>query len=107
MAKLRNTPSKKSDIFLGHLMAEKRRMCDMSKLEVAKKIKVIESQISKFEMGGFISLPNIEKLAEAYGEPVIKKIIRKISFIRKTEKENNVNLDDELIEQYSKIFEDI
>lgn len=106
MSRYNGAPTKKSDIFLGRQFSEKRRMSDLTRIQLAKKINVVESQITKYETGAFISLPRIELLANALGEPVIKKVIRKISFVRKTEKEKKVNLDDELIELYSQIFED-
>lgn len=59
----------------------------MTPLQLGKAINMKMQHIDGYEKGGFVPLPIIEKLATAFGNPVEKKIIRRISFLRKLEQE--------------------
>jgi transcriptional regulator with XRE-family HTH domain len=96
---------KKSDLALGRNIEKLRLLKNLSRRELGRKINKNEQQILKYETGhDFVPLPIIEKIAVALDQPVNKKIIRRISFVRKTESEENVQLDDELINLYDEAF---
>ncbi|MDA0782651.1 MAG: helix-turn-helix transcriptional regulator [Rickettsiales bacterium] len=96
-----------SSALLGKNIARLRIAKDMSRNQLGRMINKNEQQIAKYEAGEFIPLPVIEDIGKALDEPVPKKIIRKISFIRKLETEQNAKLDNELSELYNLAFGDI
>ena len=89
---------------LGQNIKRMRISKDMSRKEIAKIIKKSEQQIAKYESGEFVPLPVMEDLAKAMGEQIPKKIIRRISFIRKSEAELETQMDEELSELYNEAF---
>lgn len=96
---------KKSDLVLGKSIEKLRMLKDVSRRQLGRIINKNEQKIQKYETGqDFVPLPIMEKIAIALDQPVNKKIIRRISFIRKTEFEENVQLDDELILLYEEAF---
>ena len=76
-----------ASLFLGERIKQCRLACNMTPLELGKAINMKMQHIDSYEKGGFVPLPIIEKLATAFGDPVQKKIIRRISFLRKLEQE--------------------
>lgn len=92
-----------AEILLGQLIAQARTRKGMTKRDLARLIREKEQQITKYESGGFVPLPQIEAIAEALGEPVQKKIIRRISFLRKLEKETGTE-QEELSSLYREAF---
>lgn len=82
-----------------------RQELQLSRRELAQLMGEKEQAITKYETGGFVPLPSIEALGEAFGRPVEKKIIRRISFLRKLEKEKGEE-QRELISLYQSLFGD-
>jgi len=96
---------RKSNIILGRNIERLRLIKDLSRMQVGRKVNKNEQQIARYEGGlDFVPLPVLENIANALGEPVAKKIIRRISFTRKLEVEQNTQLEDELIELYNIAF---
>lgn len=90
---------------LGEVLMKERMVRGLSRLDVGKKINKKEQEIAKFEAGEFIPLPVLEAYAEALGEPIQKKFIRRISFLRKLEIEKKEE-QHELVEIYRALFEE-
>ena len=95
---------RESSALLGQNIQRMRIAKDMSRKEIAKIIKKSEQQIAKYESGEFVPLPVMEDLAKAMGEQIPKKIIRRISFIRKSETEFETQMEEELSELYNEAF---
>ncbi len=70
---------------------------------ISKKLKMTEKQYLLLEMGAFIPLDKLQIIGTVLGHPVQKKYVRKISFLRKLEKETNIE-QTELVEVYNYIF---
>ena len=76
-------------------------------MQLGRKINQTEQQIVKYESGSvLVPLPIVEKIANALDEPITKKIIRKISTLRKLEVEKKTEMADELIDLYNQAFPD-
>ena len=73
-------------------------------MDLGKKINKTKQQIEKYEKGDFVPLPIIEKIAVALDAPIKKKIIRKISNLRKIEIETQ-QTQEELIDWYNEILQ--
>ena len=89
---------------LGALIKEARRLADMDALRMAKAINVTTQQLAKYEQGAFVPLPVIEAITDTLGERVPKKTIRRISFLRKLEKDKGVDESEQLIFLYDETF---
>ncbi len=98
---------RESSALLGKNIQRLRVAKDMSRKKIARIIKKSEQQIAKYESGEFVPLPVIEDIASALGEPVAKKIIRRISFTRKLEAEKNIHMEEELCELYNDAFPEL
>jgi len=96
---------RKSGVILGRNLERLRLYKQVSRRDLAKKIKKSDQQIAKYENGAFVPLPIIEAITAILGEPVPKKIIRKISFTRKLEVEEKVDMEEKLIELYNEAVE--
>lgn len=93
---------KKSDIILGKNIERLRISKDLSRKDLSGTLKLTLQQIQKYECGrDLVPLPMLEKIAIALGEPIVKKIIRRISVVRKLEVERNTQMVDELIDLYN------
>lgn len=90
---------------LSEHILETRQKCQITRRDLAQQIGEKEQAITKYETGGFVPLPSIEALGEAFGAPVEKKLIRRISFLRKLEKEKGEE-QLELISLYRSLFSD-
>lgn len=98
---------KKSNVVLGRNIERLRLLKEMSRMQVGRKVNQKEQQIVRYERGGaLVPLPVLERIAEALGEPIAKKIIRRISSVRKLEVEKNTKMDDELIDLYNEAVPD-
>lgn len=94
-----------SAIWLGKRIERIRTVKGISLRDVAKLLKLTEKQVVAMERGAFISLPNIEKLAVLFEQPVEKKLIRRISNTRKLEQEHDTSYDEELQALYGEAFQ--
>ena len=95
-----------AEILLGQCIEQARLKCGLTRRELARAINEKEQQVVKYESGGFVPLPQIEAITEALGDPVQKKYIRRISFLRKLEKETGTE-QVELFDLYREVFADI
>lgn len=95
---------RESSAQLGQNMQRMRVAKDISRKGLAKIIKKSEQQIAKYESGEFVPLPVMEDIAKAMDEQIPKKIIRRISFIRKSETEQGTHFEEELTELYNAAF---
>lgn len=90
-------------MILGRELAKLRRIKGVVARDLAKKIRETEQQIKRYEAGAFVPLGVLEAFAEALGEPIAKRDIRRISNLRKLEKETGEILP-ELAEIYAQLF---
>lgn len=88
---------------LGKKIERLRLVKQMSRMQLGRKINETEQQIAKYETGEFVPLTVLEAIASALGEPIQKKYIRRISFLRKLEIETQVE-QEELAGLYSEIL---
>jgi ribosome-binding protein aMBF1 (putative translation factor) len=94
-----------AELVLGEVLLKERMVRGFSRMEIGKRINKKEQEIAKFESGEFVPLPVLEAFAEAMGVPLQKKIIRRISFLRKWEIEKKEE-QHELAEIYRTMFEE-
>lgn len=94
------TPASK---LLGSRIKALRLHLGMTPLDLGRKVNQPLQQIVKFEEGHFIALAMLEELGLALGAPIAKKIIRRISFLRKLELELGEEQSD-LAEIYGELF---
>ena len=93
---------KKSNIVLGKNIERLRLIKNMSSMQLGRKVKQTRQKIIKYECGAtLVRLAMLENIACALDEPIPKKIIRKISIVRKLEVENDTEMADELIALYN------
>lgn len=98
---------KSSSIILGRNIQRTRMAKDMTRMQLARKINKKEQDITRYETGNFVPLPTLEKIGIAFDEPIAKKIIRRISFVRKLETEQQAEYDDELTDLYNEALPEI
>ena len=91
---------------LGQKLEQYRKEKGMTSYALGRAINVKEQQILKYEKGGLVPLRILEQLAEELHEGAQKKIIRRISFLRKLEDEKGEE-QPELKDWYTEIFPDI
>lgn len=94
----------KSQIILGRNIERLRLKKEITRMQLGRKINKTLQQIERYERGDFVPLPIMESIGLALGEPVQKKIIRRISFLRKLETEEAIDQEEELIELYNEAF---
>ena len=82
MAKRKPKNFSEDQIVLGEKLQHLRLKKAMSCKELGRSVKVTEQQIALYESGGFVPLAMLERLAETLGEPIEKKVIRRISAMR-------------------------
>lgn len=75
----------KSELFLGRKIEQLRTTKKVTRKELARKINKMEQEVTKYEAGGFVSLPILENIALALGEQIQKRLIRRISALRHRE----------------------
>ncbi len=98
----RHTPND-AEMMLATMIIEQRMRMGLSRMQLAKKLKVTEAQIGKYETGSLVPLGKIEELGLIFGERVEKRVIRRISFLRKLERDIRVE-QTELSEIYQELF---
>ena len=92
---------KKSNIALGKNIERLRLIKNMSSMQLGRNINQTRQKILRYECGAaLVSLSMLENIACALGEPIPKRIIRKMSIVRKLEVENDTEMADELIALY-------
>ncbi len=89
-----------AEITLGKNLARLRQSQDITRLQLGRMVNKKEQEIEKYEKGEFVPLPVLEDIAKALGEPIPKKIIRRISFLRKLEMETGIE-QEELADLYN------
>ena len=95
----------KAEIILGKTVEALRISKQVTRSQLGRKINKLEQQVAKYEKGEFIPLPVLEAIYEALGEPIPKRIIRRISFLRKLEMETDVE-QEELCALYNELNEE-
>ena len=90
---------------LGMKIEAYRKAKGLTPYALGRAINVKEQQIIKYEKGALVPLRTLEKIADALHEGAQKKIIRRISFLRKLEDETGEE-QPELKDWYSEIFPD-
>lgn len=94
-----------AELVLGQRIEDARKAVGLTRREMGRKIRETEQQIAKYESGGFVPLPKIEAIGEVVGDPVQKRIIRRISNLRKLEIEKGIE-QHELSDIYAELFTD-
>lgn len=79
---------------------------EMTRKELAKKMRETWQQIEKYERGEFIPISTLEKIAQILGTPIQKRVIRRISKLRSLEIDAQVE-QKELIDLYNEAFPEI
>jgi transcriptional regulator with XRE-family HTH domain len=98
---------KKSNIVLGKHIERLRLMQNMSRAQLGREINKTTKQVIKYECGeDLIPLSILENIAYTLDEPIGKRLIRKMSIIRKIEIENDAEMPDELIALYNEALPD-
>tara|TARA_B110000259_G_scaffold188423_1_gene247259 strand:+ start:5018 stop:5347 length:330 start_codon:yes stop_codon:yes gene_type:complete len=96
---------KKSNIFLGKNIEQLRLTKNISYMSLGQKINKTKQQIVKYERGeDLVPLPILEDIATELGHPIAKRIIRRISIVRKLETQSGAEMTDELIALYSQVL---
>lgn len=90
---------------LGKLIERLRLQQGLTRMQLAREINVTQQQLEKYEQGAFIPLPMLEAIGEALDNPVPKRIIRRISNLRKLEIEHSMD-QPELIDLYTEAFDE-
>lgn len=104
MKKSRERPILKTDAFLGQKIQALRQAKEKTLKDVAYEVNVTRQQVEKMEAGiAFVALPMMEQIAEALGEPIPKRIIRRISNLRKIGVETEEQ-EEELMALYAEAF---
>lgn len=96
---------KTPDMILGNTLLTLREKKDVTRLALGGIINETEQQIAKFEKGAMVPLTTLEAIAEALGEALPKRIIRRISFLRKLEQETGKPQLD-LVQIYETLFQE-
>lgn len=94
---------KSAERMLGQLIEQKRRACGLSQMDLGRRINQKQQQIVKYEAGEFVPLPVLEAICAALDTTAPKRLIRRISFLRKLEMETETE-QAELIPLYHEIF---
>jgi len=93
----------KAEILLGKKIEKMRLRRGMSPLQLGREINQKEQQIKKYENGEFVPLPVLEEIASVLDVPIQKKLIRRISFLRKLEMETKIEQED-LVDLYNEVM---
>ncbi len=93
------------DTILGKTLQTLRESKGVTRLTLAGIINETEQQIAKFEKGAMVPLTTLEAIAETLGEALPKRIIRRISFLRKLGQEKGV-IQPELVQIYETLFQE-
>ena len=88
MAKMKPKPKSEDQLTLGAHLERLRRLQEMPRKELGRRVKVTEQQIARYEEGAFVPMAMIERLTEELDFPIQKKWIRRISAMREQIKEN-------------------
>jgi transcriptional regulator with XRE-family HTH domain len=96
------TPTE-AELALGKRIALLRKKRDMTYLQVGRIVNEKIQQLERYEKGALVPVVRLEHIAEALGSPIQKRIIRKIVFLRKLEKETST-IQEELIDIYNSLF---
>lgn len=102
MKKVKRTPFE-HEIVLGKNIWRWRDHLGLGPRVLGKKLKMTEKQYLQLEMGALVPLPKLEIIGKILGNPVQKRDIRRISFLRKLEKETGVEQVG-LVEIYNEIL---
>lgn len=97
-------PATDAQIRLGELLHKLREHKNVSRKELGKMVKVTEQQIAKYEAGAFVPMAMLENLSTSLGEQIPKKLIRRISALRKIELQEEEEIA-ELIEVYEEALD--
>jgi transcriptional regulator with XRE-family HTH domain len=98
----KRTPTK-ADKILGKKIEELRKKKEVTLPQLGKKVCEPYQQIERYEKGQRLPVERLEAIADALGERVEKRIIRRIVFARKLEAETGVE-QDELLDLYGGLF---
>lgn len=93
-----------AELLLGQKIAELRTKNGMTRKELGKQIGQKEQQIKKYEDGALVPLKILEDIALTLGSQIRKKEIRRISNLRKLEKETGIE-QTELLELYEEVLQ--
>lgn len=102
MKKVKRTPFN-HEIVLGKNIWRWRDHLGLGPRDISKKLNMTEKQYLLLERGAFVPLPKLEIIGKVLGQPVQKRDIRRISFLRKLEKETGVEQVD-LVDIYNEIL---
>ena len=99
----RKRPPTRAEIALGKTIERIRTAKGLTRKQLGKKICEMEQQVAKYEKGALVPLAKLDTIGKKLDEEIPKKIIRRISTLRKIEFEKKIE-QEELIEIYSALF---
>jgi transcriptional regulator with XRE-family HTH domain len=100
----KKTPTK-ADKLLGKKIEELRKKREVTLPQLGRKVGEPYQQIERYEKGQRLPVDKLQEIVEALDFFIPKKLIRKMVFARKLEKETGIE-QDELLEIYTEAFED-
>jgi transcriptional regulator with XRE-family HTH domain len=95
----------KADILLGKKIEELRRKREVTLVQLGRKVNEPYQQVERYEKGMRLPVDKLQEIAEALDFFIPKKLIRKMVFARKLEKETGIE-QDELLDIYTEAFEE-
>lgn len=98
------TQPTKAEIILGKEIEKLRKKAGLTRMQLGKKINQTEQKISSYESGALIPISILEAIAETLESPIQKRVIRRISLLRKIE--TTPESEAELAEIYSTVFDE-
>ncbi len=90
---------------LGEHIERLRLARGLTRMQLAREINVTQQQVEKYEQGAFVPIPMLEAIGLALDNQIPKRIIRRISNLRKIEIEQSTE-QAELLELYAEAFEE-
>ncbi len=93
----------KAELLLGKNIKRLRIASGMTRLQLGRKINKKEQEIAKYESGEFVPLSAIEDIGEAFDITVQKRLIRRISSLRKLEIKTKIEQEG-LLDLYNEAF---
>lgn len=108
MSRHRKSKPCPTNCYLGSLVSDARQMHPMTLKELAKRLRITHKQLEHYESGqDMIPIVMLENITEILSERVPKRMIRKIMKIRHLEPEKREDLQQELIDLYRTVFEEL
>jgi transcriptional regulator with XRE-family HTH domain len=101
---MKKPPITKAQLLLGKRIERLRLLQGITHRQIGRAVKKKDQDVAQYEKGAFVPLAILETIAKLLGAPIRKKIIRRISYLRKVEWETRKE-QEELGEIYVELLE--